>query len=101
MDGDDIRLYILLPISLFSIYKLTLSSGKHLEEINHAHIACSMYKLITSSKGSDDLSIDSDRDCNRRQRELINNKYIKGKYHVTIMLKVIFLLNTKKKELAD
>ena len=49
-----------------------------------------MYKLITSARNSDDLSIGFDRDRGRRQRELTNNKNIKGKYHVTIMLKDIF-----------
>ena len=38
-------------------YKLTTSSGKHLENIDHAHIVSLMYKLLTSSRGSDDLSI--------------------------------------------
>ena len=37
-DGADIRLFNLGVIALFSIYKLTTSSGKHLEEINHANI---------------------------------------------------------------
>ena len=37
-----------------------------------------------------DLSIGFDRDRGRRQRELTNNKNIKGNYHVTIMLKDIF-----------
>ena len=36
------------------------------------------------------MCIGHDRDRGRRQRELTNNKHIKGKYHVTIMLKVIF-----------
>ena len=49
-----------------------------------------MYKLLTSSKGSDDLSICFDRDRNRRQRELTNNKTQKGKYHVRIYLKGVF-----------
>ena len=49
-----------------------------------------MYKLLTSSKGSDDLSIGFDRDRNRRQRELSNNKTQKGKYHVRIYLKDVF-----------
>ena len=49
-----------------------------------------MYKLITSSRGSDDLSIGFDRSRDRRQRELINNKIIKGNYHVRIYLKDIF-----------
>ena len=49
-----------------------------------------MYKLLTSSKGSADLSIGFDRDRNRRQRELTNKKTQKGKYHVRIYLKDVF-----------
>ena len=84
VDGNDISLVNPGPIALFSNYKLTTTSGKHLENIDHAHIVSLMYKLLTSSKGSDDLSIGFDRDCNRRQRELTNNKTQKGKYHVRI-----------------
>ena len=49
-----------------------------------------MYKLTTSSRGSDDLSIGFDRDRNRRQRELTNNKPQKGKHHVRNYLKDVF-----------
>ena len=90
VDGNDIRLVNLGPSALFSNYKLTTSSGKHLENIDHAHIVSLMYKLLTSSKGSDDLSIGFDRDRGRRQRELTNNKSQKGKYHVRIYLKDVF-----------
>ena len=90
VDGNDIRLVNIGPIALFSNYKLATSSGKHLENIDHAHIVSLMYKLLTSSKGSDDLSICFDRDRNRRQRELTNNKTQKGKYHVRSYLKDIF-----------
>ena len=69
-DGDNIRLVNLGPIALFSNYKLTTSSGKHLEEISQAHIVSLMYKLLTSSKGSDDLSICFDRNRDRRKQEL-------------------------------
>ena len=86
-NGNDIKLVNLGPIALFSNYKLTTSSGKHLENIDHAHIVSLMYKLLTSSRGSDDLSIGFDRDRNRRQRELTNNKTQKGKFHVRIYLK--------------
>ena len=89
-NGNDIRLVNLGPIALFSNYKLTTSSGKHLENIDHAHIVSLMYKLLSSSKGSDDLSIGFDRDRVRRQRELTNNKTQKGKYHVRIYLKDVF-----------
>ena len=89
-DGNDIRLVNLGSVGLFSNYKLTTSSGKHLEKIDHSHIVSLMYKLLTSSKGSDDLSICFDRDRGRRQRELTNNKTQKGKYHVRIYLKDVF-----------
>ena len=77
VDNNYIRLVNLSPIALFRHYKMTSSSGKHIEEISHAHIVFLMYKLITSSRGSDDLSIGFDRDRGRRQYELTNNKKIK------------------------
>ena len=60
-DADDIRLINLGPIALFSTYKLTTSSGKHLENIDHAHIVSLMYKLLSSSRDTDDLSSGFDR----------------------------------------
>ena len=90
VDIRDIRLVNLGPIVLFSNYKLKTSSGKHLEEISHAHIVSLLYKLLTSSKDSDDLSVGFDRSRDRRKRELTNNKNIKGKYHIRIYLKDIF-----------
>ena len=90
VDANDIRLVNLGPIALFSNYKLTTSSGKHLEEISHAHIVSLMYKLLTSCKDSDDLSIGFDRNRGRRKNELTNNKTIRGKYHIRIYLKDIF-----------
>ena len=61
-----------------------------MEGINHAHIVSLMYKLITSAKESDDLSIGFDRVRNRRRNELSNNKNVKGKFQVIIMLKHVF-----------
>ena len=90
IDNNEIRLVNLGPVGLFSNYKLTTSSGKHIENIDHAHIVSLMYKLLTSSKGTDDLSIGFDRDRTRRRIELTNKKNIKGKYHVRIYLKDIF-----------
>ena len=90
VDVNDIRLVNLDPRALFSKYKLTTSSGKHLEEISHAHIVSLLYKLLTSSKDSDDLSIGFDRSRDRRKRELTNNKNFNGKYHIRIYLKDIF-----------
>ena len=89
-NGNDIRLVNLGPIALFSNSKLTTSSGKHLEDISHAHLVSLMYKLITSSKNSDDLSIGFDRSMARRRDEMTNNKRVKGKYHIRIMLKDVF-----------
>ena len=90
VDTSDIRIFNLGPIALFSNYKLPTSSGKHLVEIIHAHIVSLMYKLLTSSKDSDDLSIGFDRNRGRRKSEVSNNKNIKGKYHIRIYLKDIF-----------
>ena len=87
IDNNDIRLVNLGPIALFSNYKLTTHSGRHLENIDHAHTVSLIYKLITSSRGSDDSSIGFDRDRTRRRNELTNNKNIKGKYHDRIYLK--------------
>ena len=78
-DGDNIRLVNLGAIALFSNYKLTTSSGKQLESIYHTHIVSLMYKLLTSSRGSDDLSIAFDRSRDTRRVEFTNNKKIKGK----------------------
>ena len=89
-NGNDIRLVNLGPVALFSNFKLTTSGGKHLEDISHAHLVSLMYKLITSSKDSNDLSIGIDYSRKRRRDELALNKNIKGKYHVKIMLKDIF-----------
>ena len=90
VDANDIRLTNLGAIALFSVYKLVTHSSKHLEEITHAHFVSLIYKLVTSSKDSDDLSIGFDRDRGRRKRELTNNKTIKGKYHTRIYLKDVF-----------
>ena len=89
-DGDDIRLVNLGPVALFSNYKLTTSSGKHLEDVSHAHIVSTIYKLITTAKGCDDLSMGFDQDRTKRRSELTNNKNIKEKYHVRIYLKDVF-----------
>ena len=89
-NGNDIRLINLGPIALFSNFKLSTSSGRHLEDISHAHLVSLMYKLITSSKDSNDLSISFDHSRNKRRDELALNKNIKGKYHVKIMLKDVF-----------
>ena len=89
-NGNDIKLVNLGPIAWFSNFNLTTSSGKHLEDISYAHLVSLMYKLITSSKNSDDLSIGFDRSSATRRAEMTNNKSVKGKHHLRIMLKDVF-----------
>ena len=89
-NGNDIRLVNLGRIALFSNFKLTTSSGKHLEDISLAHLVSLMYKLITYKKNGEDLSIGFDRSRARRQDEMTDNKNVKGKYHLRIMLKDVF-----------
>ena len=89
-DGIDIRLVNLEPIVFFVGYKLTTSLGKHLDDINHAHIVSLMYELLTSATDTVDLSIGFDRDHGRRQQELTNNKNTKDKHHVRIKVKDVF-----------
>ena len=89
-NGNDIRLVSLAPFALFSNFKLTTSSGKHLEDISHSHIVSLMYKLITTAKDSDHLSIGFDRSRGRRKQELTNNKKLKNKYRVRFMLRDVF-----------
>ena len=86
-NGSDKKLVNLGPIALFSFFKLTASSGKHLEDFSHAHLVSLMYKLKTSSKNSDDLSIDFDRSSTRRRAEMTTNTNVKGNFHLRIMLK--------------
>ena len=98
--GADIGLANLAVIAFFSSYELTTSSGKHSEEINHAHIVVLMYNYLSSTKESDDLSIGFDRSRDRRKREVTNNKNIRGKYHLRIYLEIFLdLPNTKKQQL--
>ena len=65
-NGDVIRLVNPGPIASFSSFKLTTSSGKHLKNFSLAHIVSLLYKLLTSSKSSEDLFIGFDRERNRR-----------------------------------
>ena len=90
VDCKDIKSVNLGPIALFCNYKVTTSSRKHLENIDHAHIVSLVYKLSTSSRGSDELSIGFDHDRNIRKSELNHNKSQKGNYNVTNFSKDIF-----------
>ena len=74
---------------MFSEYELTTSSGKNLERIEYAHVVWVMYKLVTRSKDSSDLSVGFDDSDDRRKTGLINNKEApnKGRFHLRIYLK--------------
>ena len=89
-NGNGIRLNNLGATTMFSNFKLTTSSEKHLEDKSHAQLVSLMYKLVTSSKDSNDLSIGFNRSRNIRKDELALNKNVKGKYHLRIMLKDVF-----------
>ena len=56
-DGKIKRLVNMGPIALFSNYNLTTRSGKHLKDICHAHVDFLMFKVKTSTKGTDDLRL--------------------------------------------
>ena len=91
-DNNELRLVNLGPNAFFSNYKLTTCSGRYLEVISHAIFVSVLYKLITSAKDTDDLYIGFDQDPGRGQRKLTNNKNIKGRHHVRIILKNCFCI---------
>ena len=66
------------------------SSGTELEENDRAHFACLMYKLVLSSRHSDDKPIDLLRSINAWERKMTNIETSNGKYHVKIYWKDIF-----------
>ena len=89
-DNKDIKLVNLGPISLLSKYKVATSSVEYLKNIEHGHIACLMYKFFTTARRCDELCIGFDRCRDGRQRELTNNRNIKGKYLFRFYLKDVF-----------
>ena len=56
-ESNQIKVVLLGPIALFNNYRLTSSRGKEVEEFDNANVICLIYKLITSGRDSDDLSI--------------------------------------------
>ena len=71
---------------------MTSSIGKETEQIDNAHVICLTYKLLSSSRYSDDLSISFHRSNEAREIELTNNKTTKGIYHVRFYIKNVFVL---------
>ena len=58
-----------------------------MEDISHVQIVSLVYKLTTSAKDTDDLSIGFEKNRGKRKNELALNKNIKGKYHLKVVLK--------------
>ena len=98
-NGNDVRFVNLWLFALFSNFILITSSGKHLEVISYAHLVSILYKLITSAKDTNALSIGFDHSRKRRRDEFTNNKNLEGKYHLRIMLKDVLSL-AEQQEIA-
>ena len=45
-NGNEIRRHNLGPIAWYSNFKLKTSSGKHLEDISHAHFISLMHNIV-------------------------------------------------------
>ena len=58
-----------------------------------------MYKLITSARDTDDLSIGFDRDCDGRQQELTNKKIKKENNMREICSEMFLVLQNIKEKL--
>ena len=86
-DGNHLSLVNLGHIALFKKYRLTISFDKELEESDKAQVICLMHKLISSSRDSDDSSINFYRSNEARQSEKTFNKSTKGIYYVRIFSK--------------
>ena len=80
-DGDHTRLTNLVRFALLISFGLNSGRGKEIEELDNAHIICLMYKLISSSKDSEDLSIGLHWDITTQEIKLTNIKTAKGICH--------------------
>ena len=69
----------LAPVALFTKYRLTTSSGQQLEGISHAHFVSLMYKLALDKLVICLLVFTETVEGGNK--ELTNNKDIKGKRH--------------------
>ena len=89
-NGSDILLVTLETRAIFSNFDLATSSRKHFKGISRAHIVSLMYKLLTSAKDTNDLSIVFDQIRNRCRDELTSIKNIEGKYRPKVMVIDVF-----------
>ena len=77
--AENTKLAKLEPIALFCENELSNRNEKEKEYVDHANIACSMYKLLTTPRGHHDSSIRFARDIIERAEERITMKRIRGK----------------------
>ena len=90
--AENTKLAKLEPIALFCENELSNRNEK--EYVDHANIACSMYKLLTTPGGHHDSSIRFARDIIERAEERITMKKIRGKLHNTILKKMFLVLQS-------
>ena len=95
-NGDVIRAANLAPIALFSDHILASSIGKSLEDISRAQTVRVLYKLVPSSRGSDEMSIGFDRDREVKQQEL-NHKANENNYLLDLSYVTFQALRNVKK----
>ena len=67
-----------------------------IEGIVIAHIKSFMFVLLSTSKGSDDLSFGFLKDNKTCERELTNHKTNDKNYHLRMYLKDVFGFTTRK-----
>ena len=75
-------------MALFNFYEFTKSNRKLSDVVSHARSFSWMHILVSLSKGSTDLFKSFDRDCGRRQQELIKDENEQGTYHDVNMVRV-------------
>ena len=92
VDDNRISLINMGVLALFSEARLSTSSDKTLENINHLHPTCLMYKLLTSPKDYSDPLSGFEKDVTKRRQQLTNDNpgTSKGKLHFGIPLSDIF-----------
>ena len=88
--AENTKLAKLEPIALFCENELSNRNEKEKLYVDHANIACSMYKLLTTPRGHHDSSIRFARDILERAEKRITMKRIRGKFHNTILIKDVF-----------
>ena len=74
-DGQDICLFNLDPIVVLTELKITTSCGKNIETQTNAHVICSFYKLITSSKDFEGSSIGFHLDKHQQRKGFRDHGY--------------------------